>query len=373
MKVAFVKYAGMASGGVEKYLQTIACALPKEDFEVDFFYTNVAPLLNNSFVHPPNDPRRLEVMKEHGINTIKVQVNEKEGREGVGEWRGTDFWDLFNEDDYDIVQTGRGGSPEYPFNLIHKAKIIDSIHSFTGEDKPNIIKAILLCNWQFEKWVASGGNAEKSVIIPSLVHIEDKKYSDMREELQIPHDAFVYGFHQGNREDIFSGASLLAYNLIKNPNNYFLIMGGANQHRAVAEQIGSPNIKFVDFSSSPDTIHRFLETIDVFAHARADGEVCSAAIIEALYHGKPIISHPSLNMGHVEQIEGCGQVVNTIREYAKEMQAFEDNKEYRLEMSANARKKYDKHYKYDTVINKIIDVYYEAKASIAKNELSYLS
>ena len=60
--------------------------------------------------------------------------------------------------------------------------------------------------------------------------------------------------------------------------------------------------------------------------------------------------------------------VITIREYAKEMQAFEDNKEYRLEMSANARKKYDNHYKYDTVINKIIDVYYEVKASIARNE-----
>ena len=47
---------------------------------------------------------------------------------------------------------------------------------------------------------------------------------------------------------------------------------------------------------------------------------------------------------------------------------FENNKEYRLTMSANARKKYDNHYKYDTVINKIIDVYYEAKTSISKNE-----
>jgi len=368
MKVAFVKYAGMSAGGVDKYLQTIACALPKEDFEVDFFYTNVAPLLNNNFVHPPNDPQRLELMKDHGIKTIKAHVGVKEGRKGVGEWRDTDFWELFNEDDYDLIQTGRGGYPEYPFNLIHKTKIIDSIHSFTGEDKPNIIKAILLCNWQFEKWASSGGNAEKAVIIPSLVHIEDKEYLDLREELQIPRDAFVYGFHQGNREDIFSGASLLAYHLIKNPDNYFLIMGGANRHRLLAEQIGSPNIKFVDFSSSPDTIHRFLETIDVFAHARADGEVCSAAIIEALYHGKPIISHPSLNMGHIEQIEGCGKVVNTVESYAKEMLAFENNKEYRLEMSANARKKYDNNYKYDTVINKIIDVYYEVKASIAKNE-----
>ena len=38
IKVAFIKFGGMANGGTEKYLQTIAAHLPKDEFEVDFFY-----------------------------------------------------------------------------------------------------------------------------------------------------------------------------------------------------------------------------------------------------------------------------------------------------------------------------------------------
>jgi len=359
INVAFIKYAGMASGGVEKYMQTIACLLPKEDFQVDFYYTNVAPTAGSNFVHPDNDSARLELMKLEGIKTIEVQVGKRGAEPSFYEWENTNFWELFNEDSYDIIQTGRGGYPEYPFNLINKTKIIDSIHSFTGEDKPNIVKAILLCDWQFKKWSSSGGNPHKAVIIPSLVKIEEKEYRDLREELQIPKKAFVYGFHQGNREDIFSPASLEAYKVAQNKNNYFLIMGGANRHRQLAKNTGCSNIKFVEFSSSPDTIHRFLETIDVFAHARADGEVCSAAIIEALYHGKPVISHPALNMGHAEQIEGCGKMAHTHEEYVREMVAFEENKNYFLEMSLKARKKYNDNYRYETVKNKILDTYYK--------------
>ena len=32
IKVAFIKFGGMANGGTEKYLQTIAAHLPKDEF-----------------------------------------------------------------------------------------------------------------------------------------------------------------------------------------------------------------------------------------------------------------------------------------------------------------------------------------------------
>ena len=37
IKVAFIKFGGMANGGTEKVLQTIASELPKDEFDVDFF------------------------------------------------------------------------------------------------------------------------------------------------------------------------------------------------------------------------------------------------------------------------------------------------------------------------------------------------
>lgn len=362
-KVAFVKFAGMASGGVEKYLQTIACMLPKDEFEVDYFYTNAAPFINSDFIHPDNDPERLKLVDSHGVKTIKVHVDAKFGDSEPYEWVNTDFWGLFDESKYDAVTTAGAGCLEYPYNLINKTKTIATIHGFHGYDRPNIHKAILLCDWQAREWAKNGGDINKAVIIPGLIEAPPKKESSMREDMGIPQDAFVYGFHQGNREDIFSPASLQAYHLIKNPNNYFIVMGGANKHRELGRQLNCPNVKFIDFSSSIEDIHNFLGGIDVFAHARADGEVCSGAIIEALYHGKPVISHPALNMGHAEQIDGCGKLVHTLEEYAKEMLRLERDSRYYDNMSKNALEKYQKKYDYDVIRRKILNVYLELRHS----------
>ena len=43
IKVAFIKFGGMANGGTEKVLQTIASELPKDEFDVDFFYCDSTP------------------------------------------------------------------------------------------------------------------------------------------------------------------------------------------------------------------------------------------------------------------------------------------------------------------------------------------
>ena len=51
IKVAFIKFGGMANGGTEKYLQTIAAYLPKDEFEVDFFYCDAAPYIGLSLIH----------------------------------------------------------------------------------------------------------------------------------------------------------------------------------------------------------------------------------------------------------------------------------------------------------------------------------
>ena len=45
IKIAFIKFGGMAIGGTEKVLQTIAAELPKDQFEVDFFYCDAAPYI----------------------------------------------------------------------------------------------------------------------------------------------------------------------------------------------------------------------------------------------------------------------------------------------------------------------------------------
>lgn len=350
-KIAFIKFGGMAAGGTEKYLQTLAIILKTNNImDIDYYYTNIAQLEG---IHPSNSDERLALMQSHNINVIPVFVKEH----NRNYWRDTDLWSKFDESKYDFVQTGRAGHPEYPFSHINTCPIIDSIHGFTGEDKPNIKKAILLCKWQAEKWGQNGGNINKAEIIPSIVYVPAIKSSTLRQRLNIPDDVFIYGFHQGNRGDIFSPNSLLAYKSVMSNKNAFVILGGCDQHKTMAKQLNLSNVHFLDFCSSTDDIHDFLEGIDVFAHARSDGEVCSAAIIEALYHGKPVISHPALNMGHLEQIEGCGRIAYNMDEYINEMTLLEKSKDYYQEKSELSVKRYKEKYDYKLVERQLKDLY----------------
>ena len=64
MKLAFCKYAGLANGGIEKYLQTLAMIYKKSGNEVDFYYTRAAPLTHTSWIHPDNDLKRIKYIKK---------------------------------------------------------------------------------------------------------------------------------------------------------------------------------------------------------------------------------------------------------------------------------------------------------------------
>jgi glycosyltransferase involved in cell wall biosynthesis len=357
INVAFIKFAGLASGGTEKYLQSLACLLPKEKYKVDYFFTNNAPRsMETDFIHPDNDPYRKALLEQSGIKTIPIHI-ETMDIQRPSTWNGTNFWEIFKESDYDLIQTARGGYPEYPFTLINNCPIIDSIHGFEAEDKQNIKKAILLCDWQAKKWVSNGGNIRKVEIVPSIVKVPEKRSSKIREKLNIPEDAFIYGFHQASRPDIYSHISIQAYSTIENQNTHFILLGGCAKHIELAQRLGIKNIHFIKFTSSVESIHDFISGIDVYTHSRSDGEVCSASIIEAMYHGKPVISHPGLNMGHLEQISDCGKMTYSIEEYSKEMKMLKDNKDYYLEKSEKTLTKYKNKYDYKIIEKDIINIY----------------
>ena len=95
IKVAFIKFGGMAIGGTEKVLQTIAAELPKDEFEVDYFYCDAAPYIGSDFKHIDTDPSRVQYVKEHGVNAIKFNVEFKDVTKSTHDWINTNFWDVF--------------------------------------------------------------------------------------------------------------------------------------------------------------------------------------------------------------------------------------------------------------------------------------
>ena len=339
----------MGNGGIEKYLQTIAIIYKQAGHEVDFYYTNAAPILRSAWQHPDNNEDRIKIVKSHGINLIPIFVESRVHNH----WNGSDFFEKFDESKYDVLITAGNGESEYPYNQLKKIKIIHTIHGEHVFNQANIKKSILLCDWQAEKWVNNGGDTTKLEIIPPIVQIPDSYSKNFRNENNIPVNAFVYGFHQRDDESIASTVSLEAFSKIQMENRYFIILGGAQIHRDYVLSNNIKNVIFKDATASPQNIHSFINALDVYAHARKDGEVCSACIIEALSQGKPVISHVAQNMGHREQIEGCGQMCDSLGQYQEAMVMLQESR-YLIPTCVNAKLRYNERYEYSVVQNKIL-------------------
>lgn len=352
----------MANGGTEKYLQTIASYLPKDQFNVDFYYCDAAPYIGSDFKHIDTDQSRIEYCKKHGVNLIKFNVAFKDVTKPTHDWIDTNFWEVFDEHKYDIIQTGRSGHPEYPFVYIHDTPIIDSIHlAGMAENKPNVAFTVLISEQQRQRWISAGGDSNKSVIIPVPVEVphETKFNQSYREELGWE-NKFVFGMHQRNDKNIFSPIPLEAYEEIENNNTAFLMLGGSSNYQKQAKDLRLKNVHFLDTTSNIDLIHKFLNTLDVYAHGRSDGEQCSSSIIEGLSHSLPIISHIAPSMGQVEQIGDAGSVLNDYIEYAHEMNRLMNDSKYYQKCKINAGKRYNTIYNIDSIIKKFVELYQEA-------------
>ena len=359
IKVAFIKFGGMANGGTEKVLQTIAAELPKDKFIVDYFYCDSAPYIGSDFVHPDTDPSRVQYVKDNGVNVIKFDVEFKDLRTSTHDWVNTNFWDLFDEEKYDVIQTGRSGHPEYPFTLINKTPIVDSIHlSGMAENKHNTIKTVLISKEQRDRWIMSGGPADKAVIIPNPLRIPDVGDINYREEFGWQ-DKFIFGLHQRRDNHIFSPIPLEAYDEIEDDNTAFLLLGGSENYQKQAKDLGLKNFKHLPPVGELEPIHKFLNTLDVFAHGRSDGEQCSCAIIEAMSHGLPVISHTAPSMGQLEQIGDAGMVVDGYIEYAQVMKKMMNNKNYYVDCKLNASKRYKEIYNVSSIMRNFIKLYKE--------------
>ena len=360
IKVAFIKFCGMATGGTEKVLQTIAANLDKNKFLVDFYYCDSAPYIGSDFVHPDNDISRMTYCYAYGVRLIKFSVKNKDVTTPTHDWIGSDFFDIFKESRYDVIQTGRAGHPEYPFTKINNTPIVDSIHlAGMAENKANVYKTVLISKDQRDKWVQAGGPRDRSVIIPNPVEIPD--YTDSYiQELKLRRK-FVFGMHQRDDDGIFSNIPLEAYKKIENDKTHFILLGGSARYKKQAEDLGIKNITFLPTVSELEPIHKFLNTLKVYAHGRADGEQCSCAIIEALAHNLPVISHTAPSLGHMEQIGDAGRVVSSSEVYSLVMTKMIEDKNFYKECSANAKKRYESTYGMDAIISQYAAIYEEIK------------
>ena len=357
IKVACVKFGGLAAGGTERFLQSIAAYLPKDEFDVTYFYCDSAPYKGTDWKHPDTDESCKKFLIDNNVKLVKFNVAYKDITHPHHTWVDTNFFDLFNEDDFDIVQTARAGHSEFPFTQINRVPIIDAI-TLPGmaENKENVKAVFHISRFQAITWMNAGGPLEKAVILPIFQDLRRAEDS-LRSMLEIPESDFIFGYHQRVDDNIFSTVALDAYSKIENNNTHFIMMGGSNKYEKYANQLNLKNFRQLPHSGDNEKISQFLNTLNVFTHARSDGETFGAVIAEALFHGLPVVSHEAPAMGHLETIGPAGFMCKSVDEYAKAMKTLMDDAELRMSLNRKAISHYSNNFSLNVCLSTLLTTY----------------
>ncbi len=114
------------------------------------------------------------------------------------------------------------------------------------------------------------------------------------------------------RADNFDPISLKAFAEIEqsHPEAFYLVVNGCQGWRDTAKSLGIQNIRFLDPIVDDRELSRFYMGLDIYAHARHDGECCPCNIQEAMMHKLPVVSHESaIYNGQSEIVGNAGFVV----------------------------------------------------------------
>lgn len=343
----------------------MAAGLKAFGFEVDYFCCDAAPVLNSPYQLPKDDSSRINYLQDHGVSMIKYRVDIVNPARIRNPWVGTDFWERFCPKDYDLIQVAKPGPMEYPYLRI-AAPIVEFLSLGTGVDRgANIVWSIHCSEWQRQRWCRLGGRHGRSSVISNSVAPPATREC-LRKELGIPASGVVAGFHQRPDEFIVSPIPLEAFARIWRPERHFVLMGGGLAYRRQAKELGVRNIHFVSHSGEQVRISRFLNTLDFYAHGRADGETFGTVLAEAMMHGKACLTHfvEGGNNAQAETIGAAGVCVSGLDEYSTWLERLFSSGDTRTRFAKEAATTATRCFSEQRAVAKLASLYW----SLVRNE-----
>lgn len=289
------------------------------------------------FYNPNQDNNRLDFLKNvfpiERIIPFSASLNKTGPNEGYS-YVQSNFYELCEKYNFDIIHFARGGYFEWPFvKRICPIQIETNI--FGGMDNSEFLD----CSVSISDTVKSIRGDSDYIIynpIPSQILNDD----NLKSELKINNDEIVFG--RIGRKDNFHSISFESLKVLKNLGLKFkfIIIGACDNAKACIQNLDlNDRCILIDVTNDDDYIHRFHNTIDIFLHYRSDGETFGTAIAQSMMYGKPVISHFAGYNAQSEIINDGGFVCNSVEEYSNKILELCNNANLYNEISSNAKRR----------------------------------
>lgn len=191
---------------------------------------------------------------------------------------------------------------------------------------------------------------------------------NLRNDLNIPDDAIVFGKISRPSNDIFTPMPYLAYKTIekKYPGKVYFLQAGMNKAtHDIVNKMNYENFIYLNQTLDEDYISKFYNTFDIYCHGNSLGETFGNTIAEAMMHGKPVISHLGAEMWPQAQCEVIGDLnyiimqrdVYAYQMYAEKMEELILNKEEYARYAKYCQDRAHDNYLYTKVAQDYIDVF----------------
>ena len=265
--------------------------------------------INNEFHH-------VLAYKAHGELEREPFFEEILGKENLISYASVpEFYEVLKEIKPHIIHRQTSGQPEMPFAppIVAQAKHTISTAIFGHVDETISLSRVIYISNHMQHCAGVFNKNIRLIGIPVEAPLTKE---NLREELGIPQDAFVFGRLGRDDNDIYDPVNLAGFSKVEDDKTYFVALAPSEVLKEKAKAFGITNIRYVDKTLDDVRISKFYNTIDVLAHSRKDGECNPGNIWEGFSHGKPVVSHYGIPYnGHIQEIGDCGFVVNRVSNF----------------------------------------------------------
>lgn len=271
----------------------------------DYAYYNKTLLNNESiiFYEKNNKNNNIEVIKKFEKHFQVI---------GVNNFKDVD--DILKEQNINIIYIIKSGLNDGKLSKYAK----------------NIVHCVFTCNEPHGEIYCAVSDWVKKYNrdIVTLPHIVSLPYHEenMREELNIPMNAKVFGRHGGYDTFDIDIVHETIYNIAKNNSNiYFLFL---NTKRFCAEL---PNIIHLNTIIDINNKRKFINTCDAMIWGRIGGETFGLSIAEFSICNKPVIACKCGDLAHVDFLKDKGMWYKSVKELVKLIVDFKrENIDYNM-------------------------------------------